>query len=158
MRLLSLLLSLLISQPALAMAKFYETDCEDLTGTWRGTYIDSGAYDGTVPVLFSLSYQDGIFSGKTQPINNSPVSFDHYTIGGSCKDKTIQLYFCSYYPQMCGVLSTGELLSHNRMKIDVKWENAMTGGSGPMTLERVDSTYRFDDLKFKFPKEVETCH
>ena len=142
--------------------------CQQLTGLWYGTYADHGPYGIIMPLNWALQLksQTGKFIGTSIQPKSEIVTLRQFTIVGKCDPNSGTLSFHLLNPRvLCGPSSIAKL-SKEKGKWQIssqqmQWENAMTGGQGPLIMRKLNSKVikipnnsTLARRKLKFP----SCH
>lgn len=125
----------------LLIASFYAwSDCPKvLSGHWFGSYTDDGPFQGSIPIELILTTHGDKFSGYTVP-NKQSISFGQMNLQGTCAPKAITFYLNQDTADPNPPASHLSFVNANEISIDLHWQNAMIGGSGPALLEREKSS------------------
>ena len=111
---------------------------KELGGTWIGSYTDHGPYDATIPIALKFDIHGNKFSGHTVDTETS-IGLHHMILQGACKKNAIQFYLSSGQIDPKPQASIVHFKDHDKITIDLHWQNAMIGGFGPAIVEKKKS-------------------
>ncbi len=157
---------LLLSVNAKAVA--VNDSCNNLTGTWYGTYTDAGKlfYEGGPwAVILDLHYQNGRFIGNVIGTQTIPPK-SKYVWGECHQGQLTNIYFLDA-PGACSPPSKGHLLQAQEMTINYDWENPNGMGSTSFNMHLTHTNNNVPSIKVGFLNDFlmgknitvkNTCH
>jgi hypothetical protein len=141
----------------------FNANCADLTGTWRGFFIDPTQLfgkGGPWPMQVSLRFKDGLIRG-TVDSSHAPSNVRDSAKGqlwGACKKGMITDVYLQGN-QRCGHLAPpGVMLQKNVLLFSLPFENAMTGTDFTVVLTRVNKSPSDKAPKKWRLGKIQTCH
>ncbi len=149
----------------LSLEKYYQANCQDVTGTWQGFMTDPTdlfGNGGPWAITVSLYQQNGKIWGRTSEVKEKKhVIFNSNEIWARCDQGKLQDIFWGKI-NSCGALSQqGGLISKNVLALRLNWENAMNSAPLYLFLQRKNNLspyYEPDHMNAYDPAKVKTCH
>lgn len=103
--------------------------CEQLTGTWYGTYYDEGKLfynGGPWAIIMNINAKGQRFAGHVISTENIPPK-NSFILGSCSGDKLTSIYFLNSL-NSCASASEGQITSQ-QMDIKYQWQNPAGMGS-----------------------------